>query len=81
MVMSTLDCCVRRRWHPDRNPDNKEKAEKKFTEIAAAYETLTDPKKRAIYDQVLGDRSMDLRAFPPRFLLCGLLASHPAVHL
>ena len=42
-----------RRWHPDRNLDNKEKAEKKFTEIANAYETLTDPKKRQIYDQVL----------------------------
>ena len=46
--------CVHRRWHPDRNPENKERAEKKFTEIAAAYETLTDPKKREIYDQVLG---------------------------
>ncbi len=45
--------CVCRRWHPDRNPDNKERAEKKFTQIAAAYETLMDPKKREIYDQVL----------------------------
>ena len=44
---------LRRRWHPDRNPDNKERAEKKFTEIAAAYETLMDPQKREIYDQVL----------------------------
>ena len=43
---------MRRKWHPDRNKDNKEKAEKKFTEIAAAYETLMDPDKRQVYDQV-----------------------------
>ncbi|KAK9909480.1 hypothetical protein WJX75_002926 [Coccomyxa subellipsoidea] len=40
------------RWHPDRNPgEKKEKAEKKFKEIAAAYEVLSDPEKRAVYDQ------------------------------
>jgi len=35
--------------HPDRNPDNKE-AENKFKEISAAYAVLSDPKKRADYD-------------------------------
>lgn len=39
------------KWHPDRNKDNVEKAEKKFREVAAAYETLTDEKKRQVYDQ------------------------------
>ncbi|CAL8467437.1 g6975 [Coccomyxa elongata] len=40
------------RWHPDRNPgEKKEKAEKKFKEIAAAYEVLSDPEKRAVYDR------------------------------
>lgn len=34
------------RWHPDKNPDNKEEAEKKFQDIQRAYETLNDPKKR-----------------------------------
>ena len=40
-----------KQYHPDANPDNKEEAEKKFKEINEAYETLSDPQKRKMYDQ------------------------------
>ncbi len=36
-------------WHPDRNKDPQ--ASDRFKEITKAYEVVSDPKKREVYDQ------------------------------
>ncbi|KAJ1771021.1 DnaJ sub B member 6 [Coemansia sp. RSA 1843] len=38
------------KWHPDKNPGNREEAEEKFKLIAQAYSVLSDPDLRQRYD-------------------------------
>ncbi|KAK7939647.1 hypothetical protein WMY93_002973 [Mugilogobius chulae] len=59
------------KWHPDKNPENKEEAEKKFKELAEAYEVLSDKSKRDSYDRYgsdnmrhTGSTSADFSDFP-----------------
>lgn len=41
-----------KKWHPDRNPENKKEAEAKFKDISEAYSTLSDESKKKQYDHV-----------------------------
>ena len=38
------------KWHPNKNSENKEAAERKFKQVAEAYKVLSDAKKQDIYD-------------------------------
>jgi molecular chaperone DnaJ len=38
------------KWHPDRNPQNKQEAEVKFRECTESYSVLSDAQKRQVYD-------------------------------
>lgn len=39
------------KWHPDKNLERREVAEMNFKRLSEAYEVLSDPSKRQIYDQ------------------------------
>lgn len=39
------------KWHPDKNPNQREEAEEKFKLLAEAYSVLSDPETRQLYDR------------------------------
>lgn len=51
-------------WHPDKNPANKQEAEAKFKQISEAYDVLSDPQKRQIYD-LYGEETLKSGKIPP----------------
>ncbi|KAG5584641.1 hypothetical protein H5410_045075 [Solanum commersonii] len=52
------------KWHPDKNPNNKKEAEAKFKQISEAYDVLSDPQKRVVYDQY-GEEGLKGQVPPP----------------
>ncbi|CAO2818647.1 unnamed protein product [Amaranthus hypochondriacus] len=51
-------------WHPDKNPNDKIQAEAKFKQLSEAYDVLSDPQKRQIYD-AYGEEALKSGQFPP----------------
>jgi len=52
-------------WHPDKNLNsNKSEAEAKFKQISEAYDVLSDPQKRQIYD-LYGEEALKSGQVPP----------------
>ncbi|KAK9901802.1 hypothetical protein M0R45_001964 [Rubus argutus] len=64
-------------WHPDKNPAGKRpEAESKFKQISEAYDVLSDPTKRQIYD-LYGEEALKSGQFPPPSSSRSAATHHP----
>jgi len=52
------------KYHPDKN-DNDVYFSDRFKEVREAYETLTDPQRKKIYDQNLGSQQRNVKSILP----------------
>ncbi|KAJ3676360.1 hypothetical protein LUZ60_003772 [Juncus effusus] len=53
------------KWHPDKNPSDESYAESAFKQISEAYDVLSDPQKRSIYDQYGEEGLKSSNQMPP----------------
>ncbi|CAK9173819.1 unnamed protein product [Ilex paraguariensis] len=67
-------------WHPDKNPSGKREAEAKFKQISEAYDVLSDPQKRQIYD-LYGEEALKSGQFPPQQPRGGTYTPNRTSHL
>lgn len=51
------------KWHPDKNPDNLDEANRRFREISEAYEVLSDGKLRSFFLSFLFRQKLNFKTF------------------